>query len=138
VISKLSHVNLWVLDKDEAIAFYRDTLGFEVRQDLTLDGFRWVEVGPKEQPDVAFTLNEPGPPMMDGESAAAIRSLLEKGAMSGGVFRTEDCRATFEELSAKGVTFLQEPAERPYGVEALFRDNSGNWFSLTEPSSRSG
>jgi catechol 2,3-dioxygenase-like lactoylglutathione lyase family enzyme len=134
VISKLSHVNLWVLNKDEAVAFYRDTLGFEVRQDMTLDGFRWVEVGPKGQPDVAFTLNEPGAPMMDEESAAAIRTLLEKGAMSGGVFQTDDCRATFAELSAKGVTFLQEPAERPYGVEALFRDNSGNWFSLTEPS----
>jgi predicted enzyme related to lactoylglutathione lyase len=78
-------------------------------------------------------LNEPTPPMMDEESAAAIRSLLEKGAMSGGVFQTDDCRGTFEELTAKGVTFLQEPAERPYGVEALFRDNSGNWFSLTQP-----
>jgi catechol 2,3-dioxygenase-like lactoylglutathione lyase family enzyme len=138
VISKLSHVNLWVLDKDDAIAFYRDTLGFEVRQDLTLDGFRWVEVGPAGQPDVAFTLNEPTPPMMDEESAAAIRSLLEKGAMSGGVFQTDDCRGTFEELTAKGVTFLQEPAERPYGVEALFRDNSGNWFSLTQPSGWNG
>ena len=101
MISKLSHVNLWVLDKDEAIAFYRDTLGFEVRQDMSLDGFRWVEVGPKGQPDVAFTLNEPSPPMMDEQSAAAIRSLLEKGAMSGGVFQTDDCRATFEELSAR-------------------------------------
>ena len=106
MISKLSHVNLWVLDRDDAIAFYRDTLGFEVRQDLTLDGFRWVEVGPAGQPDVAFTLNEPAPPMMDEESAAAIRSLLEKGAMSGGVFQTDDCRGTFEELNAKGVTFL--------------------------------
>jgi catechol 2,3-dioxygenase-like lactoylglutathione lyase family enzyme len=132
VISKLSFVNLWVLDKDEAIGVYRDTLGFEVRHDATLDGFRWVAVGPKDQPDVAFTLNEPGPPMMDDGSAAAIRSLLEKGALSGGVFQTDDCRATHEELSARGVTFLQEPADRPYGVEAVFRDNSGNWFSLTE------
>ena len=105
---------------------------------MTLDGFRWVEVGPTGQPDVAFTLNEPGPPMMDEESAAAIRTLLEKGAMSSGVFQTDDCRATYDELNAKGVTFLQEPVERPYGVEALFRDDSGNWFSLTEPKTWSG
>ncbi|HEY7281395.1 MAG TPA: VOC family protein [Actinomycetota bacterium] len=133
MITRLSYVNVWVLDRDEAIAFYRDKLGFDVRRDMTLDGFRWVEVGPKGQPDVALVLNEPTPPMMDEESAAAIRSLLAKGALSGGVLATDDCRATFDELSAKGVTFLQEPADRPYGVEAVFRDNSGTWFSLTEP-----
>lgn len=133
MITKLSHVNLWVLDRDEAIAFYRDVLGFEVRQDVTMDGFRWVEIGPKGQPDVAITLNEPGPPMMDDEAASAVRSLLEKGALSGGVLQTDDCRGSYEELSAKGVTFIQEPAERPYGIEAVLRDNSGNWFSLTEP-----
>lgn len=133
VITKLAYVNVWVLDRDEALAFYRDKLGFEVRRDVTMDGFRWVEVGPKGQPDVAFVLNEPAPPMMDDRSAAAIRELLEKGALSGGVLHADDCRATYEELSAKGVTFLQEPTERPYGVEAILRDNSGTWFSLTEP-----
>jgi catechol 2,3-dioxygenase-like lactoylglutathione lyase family enzyme len=134
VITGVSHVNVWVLDRDEAIAFYRDKLGLELRRDMTLDGFRWVEVGPKGQPDVALVLNQPAPPMMDEESAAAIRSLLAKGALCGGVLTTDDCRASFEELSAKGVTFLQEPAERPYGVEAVFRDNAGTWFSLTQPS----
>jgi catechol 2,3-dioxygenase-like lactoylglutathione lyase family enzyme len=132
VITGLAFVNVWVLDRDEALAFYRDKLGFEVRSDVTLDGFRWVAVGPKGQPDVAFVLNEPAPPMMDEQSAAAIATLLEKGALSGGVLHTDDCRGTFEELSAKGVTFLQEPTERPYGVEAILRDNSGTWFSLTE------
>ena len=77
-------------------------------------------------------LSHPGPPMVDEESAAAIRALVAKGALGGGVFEADDCRKTYEELSERGVTFLQEPAERPYGVEALFRDNSGNWFSLTE------
>jgi glyoxalase/bleomycin resistance protein/dioxygenase superfamily protein len=100
---------------------------------VSLDGFRWVEVGPKGQPDVALVLNEPTPPMMDEASAAAVRTLLAKGALTGGVFHTDDCRATYEELAAKGVTSLQQPTERPYGVEALFRDDSGTWFSLTEP-----
>src|SRR5918912_1677566 len=105
MISKLSYVNVWVLDRDDAIAFYRDKLGFDVRRDMTLDGFRWVEVGPKDQPDVSLVLNEPVPPMMDEESSAAVKSLLAKGALSGGVLHTDDCRGTYEELSAKGVMF---------------------------------
>ena len=133
MITKLAYVNVWVHDRDEALAFYRDKLGFDVRSDITLDGFRWVVVGPKSQPDVAFVLNEPAPPMMDEQSSAAIKTLLDKGALSGGVLQTDDCKTTYEELSAKGVTFLQEPSERPYGVEAILRDNSGTWFSLTEP-----
>jgi len=133
MIDRLSYVNIWVLDRDEAMAFYRDKMGFEVRRDMSLDGFRWLEVGPKGQPDVALVLNEPSPPMMDEESAQAVRTLLAKGALSGGVLHTSDCRATYEELSANGVTFLQEPQERPYGIEAVLRDDSGTWFSLTEP-----
>jgi catechol 2,3-dioxygenase-like lactoylglutathione lyase family enzyme len=131
MITKISHANLWVLDKDDAKSFYRDKLGFEVVQDVTMEGFRWLTMAPKGS-EVPFTMLEPGPPMLDDESTAALRTLLQKGAMSGGVLETDDCRATFEELSARGVTFLQEPAERPYGVEAVFRDDSGNWFSLTE------
>lgn len=137
MITKLANVNVWVLDRDEAVAFYRDKLGFEVRQDITMDGFRWVEVGPEAQPDISFVLNEPAPPMMDEQSSAAIKTLLDKGALSGGVLHTDDCRATYEDLSSKGVTFLQEPTERPYGVEAVLRDNSGTWFSLTEPHAQS-
>jgi catechol 2,3-dioxygenase-like lactoylglutathione lyase family enzyme len=132
MIRKLNHVNVFVLDQDRAKTFYTETLGFEVRSDTVLDGFRWLTVGPKDQPDLAMLLAYPAPPMFSDEDAETVRALVAKGSLGGGVFQTDDCRKTFEELSAKGVTFLQEPADRPYGVEALFRDDSGNWFSLTE------
>ena len=132
MIRKLNHANIYVLDLDRAKQFYTETLGFEVRNDSVLDGFRWLTVGPKDQPDLAILLAYPAPPMFSPEDAETVRALVAKGSFGGGVFDTDDCRGTFEELSAKGVTFLQEPVERPYGVEALFRDDSGNWFSLTE------
>jgi len=132
MITKLNHVNVFVLDQDRAKQFYTESLGFEVRSDSVLDGFRWLTVGPKDQPDLAILLAYPAPPMFSPEDAETVRALVAKGSLGGGVFATDDCRKTFEELSGKGVTFLQEPAERPYGVEALFRDDSGNWFSLTE------
>jgi catechol 2,3-dioxygenase-like lactoylglutathione lyase family enzyme len=132
MIRTLSHVNVFVLDQDRAKAFYTQKLGFEVRNDSVLDGFRWLTVGPPDQPGLGILLAYPAPPMFSPEDAETVRALVAKGALGGGVFETADCRKTFEELSAKGVTFLQEPAERPYGVEALFRDDSGNWFSLTQ------
>jgi catechol 2,3-dioxygenase-like lactoylglutathione lyase family enzyme len=132
MIRKLNHVNVFVLDQDRAKQFYTETLGFEVRSDSVLDGFRWLTVGPRDQPDLAILLAYPSPPMFSEEDAQTVRALVAKGSLGGGVFQTDDCRTTFEELSAKGVTFLQEPADRPYGVEALFRDDSGNWFSLTQ------
>jgi catechol 2,3-dioxygenase-like lactoylglutathione lyase family enzyme len=128
---KISHVGVWVSDQDEALKFYTETLGFEVRTDASMDnGFRWLTVGPKDQPDLEMILAVPGPPMLDEESAAHMKAMLGKGVLSGGVLRTDDIWATYKDLSAKGVQFLQEPAERPYGIEAIFRDNSGNWFSL--------
>lgn len=132
MIKKLSHVNVFVLDQDRAKAFYTEKLGFEVRSDATMDGFRWLTVGPKGQPDLNILLAKPSPPMFSDEDAAALRGLIAKGAMAGGVIETDDCRKTFEDLTARGVTFLQEPVERPYGIEAMFRDDSGNWFSLTQ------
>jgi catechol 2,3-dioxygenase-like lactoylglutathione lyase family enzyme len=132
MIKKLSHVKVFVLDQDRARDFYTQKLGFEVRTDVTMDGFRWLTVGPVGQPDLNVLLAKPEPPMFSDEDAAALRGLVAKGAMAGGVIETDDCRKTFDDLKAKGVTFLQEPAERPYGVEALLRDDSGNWFSLTE------
>ena len=132
MISKLNHVNVFVLDQDRAKQFYTESLGFEVRNDSVLDGFRWLTVGPKDQKDLSILLAYPAPPMFSAEDAELVKGLVAKGSLGGGVFETPDCQATFEELSGKGVTFLQEPAERPYGVEALFRDDSGNWFSLTE------
>ena len=138
MIKRLSHVNVFVLDQDRAKHFYTEQLGFELRNDSVLDGFRWLTVGPKEQRDLAILLAYPAPPMFSPEDAEALRALVAKGSMGGGVIETDDCRATYAELSAKGVTFLQEPADRPYGVEALFRDDSGNWFSLTQSKAFSG
>jgi len=132
MITGLSHVNVFVLDQDRAKQFYVDKLGFELRTDVSMDGFRWLTVGPPRQPDVNVLLACPAPPMFSEEDAEALRNLVAKGAMAGGVIETDDCRATYAELSAKGVTFLQEPAERPWGIEALLRDDSGNWFSLTQ------
>jgi catechol 2,3-dioxygenase-like lactoylglutathione lyase family enzyme len=135
MITRVSHVNVFVLDQERAKRFYVEDLGFEVRNDSVLDGFRWLTVGPKNQPDLAILLAYPAPPMFSEQDAETVRALVAKGALGGGVIETDDCRATWAELKAKGVTFLQEPADRPYGIEALFRDDSGNWFSLTQPKS---
>ena len=133
MIQKLSHASIYVLDQDTAYDFYVNKLGLEVRTDARMDnGFRWLTVGPVDQKDLEFILFEPGPPMHDEETGAQIRALVAKGAIGGGVWETDDCRATFDELSGRGVVFLQEPADRPYGIEAVFRDDSGNWFSLTQ------
>jgi catechol 2,3-dioxygenase-like lactoylglutathione lyase family enzyme len=132
LITDLSHTTIWVLDQDEALEFYTGKLGFEVSTDATMDDFRWLTVNPPGRPEHELVLLVPGPPMMDEESAEQVKALLAKGALGPGAFQTDDCRATYAELSARGVTFLSEPAERFYGVEATFRDNSGNWFSLTQ------
>jgi catechol 2,3-dioxygenase-like lactoylglutathione lyase family enzyme len=132
MIKKLSHVNVFVEDQDRAKAFYTEKLGFEVRSDATMDGFRWLTVGPKDQPDLNILLARPQPPMFSEEDAQALLRLVAKGVMGAGVIETDDIRTTYAELKGKGVTFLQEPAERPYGIEALFRDDSGNWFSLNQ------
>jgi catechol 2,3-dioxygenase-like lactoylglutathione lyase family enzyme len=133
MIQRLSHVGLYVVDQDAARDFYVNKLGFEVRTDATMDnGYRWLTVGPKSQPDLEIILQKVGHPMMKPEAAVAIRKLLDDGSLSGGAFDTADCRKTYEELTAKGVEFLQPPTERFYGIEALMKDNSGNWFSLTQ------
>jgi predicted enzyme related to lactoylglutathione lyase len=132
MITRYLAASVWVMDQDEALAFYTEKLGLVVRNDVTMDGFRWLTVGAKDQPELEIILVEPGPPMVDEEAAQHIRALVTKGAIGGGLFATDDCRATHRELAAKGVEFVQEPAERPYGIEAVFRDNSGNWFSLTQ------
>ena len=134
MIDRLSHTVVYVLDQDAAKRFYTEKLGFEVRADVTMDGFRWLTVGPKEQPELEIILAEPKPPMFQPEAGEQLRALIAKGAIGAGAMGTSDCRATYEALKAKGVTFVQEPAERPYGIEAIFRDDSGNWFSLTQRS----
>lgn len=134
MITKLSHATLYVLDQEKALEFYTQKLGFEVRTDVTMEGgFRWLTVGPKSQPELEIILFAAKPAgMFDEASASHMQAILEKKAMGGGAFDTEDCRATYEELKAKGVEFVSPPNETPYGIEAIFRDNSGNWFSLTQ------
>jgi len=134
MIRSLSHATIYVSDQDEARTFYIDKLGFEVRMDVTMEGFRWLTVGPKDQNNIELVLMEPKPGMMhDADTVAALKQLIAKGAIGGGVFHTDDCKSTYEELKARGVEFMGPPAERPYGIEAMFKDNSGNWFSLTQP-----
>ena len=133
MIQKLSHATIYVLDQEQALDFYTNKLGFEMRMDVTMDnGFRWLTVGPKSQPDLELVLFAVKPGMFDEAAAGHLRALLEQGALGVGVFDTDDCRATYAELSAKGVDFISPPQEQPYGIEATFRDNSGNVFSLTQ------
>jgi catechol 2,3-dioxygenase-like lactoylglutathione lyase family enzyme len=139
VITRLSHAGVLVLDQDSAKRFYTEKLGFTVRNDVPMgaefagagQGFRWLTVSPPGQPDLEFILASPEMGH-EAETAGQLRELVAKGAFGGGVWQTDDCRQAHQELSARGVTFLQEPAERPYGIEAVFRDDSGNWFSLTQ------
>jgi catechol 2,3-dioxygenase-like lactoylglutathione lyase family enzyme len=134
MITRLSHYTIYVLDQDEAYDFYVKKLGFEVVTDATMDsGFRWLTVRPKDQKDSEIVLMPVKAGFMfDEETAEQLRSLIKKGKLGSGVFETNDCRATYAELKAKGVEFTSEPKEQFYGIEALFKDNSGNWFSLGE------
>jgi catechol 2,3-dioxygenase-like lactoylglutathione lyase family enzyme len=132
MITNVSLATVYCLDQDATRDFYVDVLGFELRSDVTMGGFRWVTVGHPSQPELDITLMTPGPPL-DDDAAEFIRRQLGKGQMGGLGLRVDDCRATHKDLSAKGVEFLQEPADRPYGVEAVMRDNAGNWLVLVEP-----
>ena len=135
MITRLSHATIYVLDQNEALEFYRDKLGFEVRRDATMDnGFRWLTVGPKTQPDLQIILMQVAEGFMfDAEKVAMMKKLIQAGALGTGVLQVDDCHKTYEELKAKGVEFMSAPEERFYGIEALLKDNSGNWFSMTQP-----
>jgi uncharacterized glyoxalase superfamily protein PhnB len=133
---KIANAQVWVHDQEEALAFYTEKLGMEVRADVTLPemgDFRWLTVGPAGQEDVAIVLMAiPGPPVMEPESAQQIEALMAKG-FAGTVFlTTDDCQASYEELKARGVEFTEAPERRPYGIDSGFRDPSGNSFRLTE------
>lgn len=133
MIQKLSYMQLYVVDQDASRDFYVEKLGFEVRTDARMEnGFRWLTVGSKSQPDLQIILMKIDGPNLDPETGATLRGLLEKGVLCGGVLETSDCRGDYEDLKAKGVEFSSPPVERFYGVEAVMKDNSGNWFSLTE------
>ena len=137
MLNQLANVQVWVNDQDEALAFYTEKLGFEVREDVTvpeMGNFRWLSVGVPGQ-DVAIVLMAvPGAPVFDDETRQQILDLLAKGASGGLFFTTENCRASYEELASRGVEFTQEPTEQPYGVDAGFRDPSGNQFRMVQRS----
>jgi uncharacterized glyoxalase superfamily protein PhnB len=133
---KINSAQLWVHDQAEALTFYTQKLGMEIRADVTLPemgDFRWLQVGPPGQEDIAITLMEiPGEPVMDDQTAEQVRSLMAKG-FAGTVFLTTDnVHADYEELSARGVEFVEAPEQRPYGIDSSFRDPSGNHFRLTQ------
>ncbi|MGZ6708296.1 MAG: VOC family protein [Solirubrobacteraceae bacterium] len=133
---RIANAQVWVHDQDEALAFYTQKLGMEVRADAALPemgGFRWLAVGPPGQDDVGIVLMAlPGPPIMDEETAAQVRALMAKGIASTVFLTTDDCRASFEELKARGLEFVEEPEDRPYGIDAGIRDPSGNHLRLTQ------
>ncbi|MDQ6851848.1 MAG: VOC family protein [Actinomycetota bacterium] len=135
---KIGSAQLWVHDQQQALDFYTRKLGMEVRSDVTLPemgDFRWLSVGPSGQPDIAIVLMAiPGAPVMDDATADQVRDLMGKG-FAGTIFLvTDDCRASHKELLERGVEFVEEPEERPYGIDAAFRDPSGNHIRLTQVS----
>jgi catechol 2,3-dioxygenase-like lactoylglutathione lyase family enzyme len=136
MLKQLTTVQVWVHDQDEALAFYTEKLGLELREDVTvpeMGNFRWLTVGVPGQPDVAIVLmSVPGPPVFDEETRQQITSLMAKGAATGLFFSSDDVRATYEELKSRGVEFQQEPTEQPYGIDAGFRDPSGNSMRVAQ------
>ncbi|MBS1915933.1 MAG: VOC family protein [Bacteroidetes bacterium] len=135
MVTKLSHVSLFVLDQNKAYDFYVNKLGFRVHTDVTMDnGMRWLTLNPPEQPDLEIALlTVTSSVYPDADVRNALTLLLEKGVLGAGVMHTPDCRATYEELKAKGVVFKNEPKEQFYGIEAIITDGVGNWFSMTQP-----
>jgi catechol 2,3-dioxygenase-like lactoylglutathione lyase family enzyme len=134
MITKLSHTSFYVNDQEKAHDFYVNKLGFKVHTDAMMDnGFRWLTLTAPEQPDLQIVMMPTlSNPMMDDECKAAFKLLLEKGMLGAGVLQTPNCRATYEELKAKGVD-ISEPKEQFYGIECIVKDGCGNWFSMTEP-----
>lgn len=138
MITNVSLLTLYVTDQDAARDFYTQKLGFEAKTDVTMgDGFRWVTIGHPSQPELEITLMVPGPPL-DPDMAEAVQRALAKGSMGGFGLTTDNCQKDYDDLTAKGVEFTQPPSKRPYGVEAVMRDNSGNWLVLVEPSEYTG
>ena len=132
MITRMSHVLVWVKNQQEAFEFYRDKLGFEVDTDAKIgEDFRWLTMRIKSQPGFEIILMEPNPGMMlDEESAAQLRSLVDKGVLGGGVFEADDIYKTYDELTKRGVEFKGPPSVQSWGTATVMKDNSGNWFSL--------
>jgi catechol 2,3-dioxygenase-like lactoylglutathione lyase family enzyme len=134
MIQRQSHSTIYVIDQEEAVEFYRDKLGFEVRTDMPMtEDLRWVTVSPKGQPDLEIVLMQIAPgPAYSAETAEEMKALVRRGALGIGVFETDDVHGDYERLSKQGIEFVSPPREQFYGIEAVVRDNSGNWFSLTQ------
>jgi uncharacterized glyoxalase superfamily protein PhnB len=135
-VIRISTTQLWVHDQDEALIFWRDKVGFELREDITvaeMGNFRWLSVSPPGQDDLAVVLMAiPGAPMIDAGTSQEIAALTAKG-FAGTIFlTTDDCIKSYEELSARGVEFTEKPTEQPYGIDCGFRDPSGNSIRLTQ------
>jgi catechol 2,3-dioxygenase-like lactoylglutathione lyase family enzyme len=133
MINALTHSFVWVLDQDEALEFYVGKLGLEVNTDAQLEFMRWLTINVPGHPEQEIVLMVPGPPALDPDAAEQVRELLGKGAGSGFIFTTDDCRATYEALRAKGVEFNEEPVERFYGIDVGLRDPFGNPLRITQP-----
>ncbi|MET7736894.1 VOC family protein [Streptomyces sp. NPDC005402] len=134
MIKGLGIATVWTFDQRRTKAFFTEKLDFEVRSEVSMGEMTWVTVGAKEQAGVELALMSLDGPGLDPESAEALKKLVGKGVMGAGAFRTDDCRGDYETFRARGVEFIQEPQERPYGIEAIFRDDNGNWYSLTQRS----
>jgi catechol 2,3-dioxygenase-like lactoylglutathione lyase family enzyme len=135
MLKTLTNVNVWVHDQDEALAFYTEKLGFELRDDVTvpeMGNFRWLTVGLPGQDVALALLAVPGPPVFDDETRAALQTIVAKGAAGGLFFSTDDIQKSYEELKSKGVEFSQEPTQQPYGIDAGFRDPSGNQMRMAQ------
>ncbi|MFF1305167.1 VOC family protein [Streptomyces sp. NPDC058307] len=132
MIQGLGISTVWTFDQQRTKAFFTEKLDFEVRSEVAMGKMTWVTVGAKEQEGVELALMSLDGPGLDPESAEALKKLVGKGVMGAGAFRTDDCRGDYETFRARGVEFVQEPQERPYGIEAIFRDDNGNWYSLTQ------
>ena len=132
MITRMSHVLVWVKNQQEALEFYRDKLGFEVETDAKIgEDFRWLTMKIPTQPGFEIILMEPRAGMMlDEESAAQLRSLVDKGVLGGGVFEADDIHKTYDELKKRGVAFKGPPSVQSWGTATVMKDNSGNWFSL--------
>jgi uncharacterized glyoxalase superfamily protein PhnB len=134
---RVANAQLWVHDQEEALDFWTNKVGFEVRADVSLPelgDFRWLTVGPPGQDDFAIALlTVPGPPVMDEETQKQVEDLMAKGFASGVFLNAEDVQAAYEELKGRGVEFTEAPSERPYGIDSEFRDPSGNRIRLGKP-----
>lgn len=134
MINRLAVTTFWVTDQNEALRFYTEKLGFEIRADVTAEGYRWISVGLKSQPEleIGLTALKAGG-MLEEDEVQVLRKLVEAGKVGGAVWKTDDCRKTYEILKARGVEFVEPPTDRPYGtIEAIFKDNSGNVMVLSQ------